>query len=136
MRFVKATERLPESDDTLHVKIDGIRKMGNFYDDEDGNKWFYVIATSRTNDWHIPQHKFEGIEWLDEQDEGWVPVEGARIIEEPEDMEWDSRRDYLTWPNKKVSKFYQGYFWHTKNGINVKISPTHYRPFPEPPATT
>lgn len=59
--FVRASDRIPLTDDPVHVKIDGVRRMGNFFD-EDGDILFHVQGQN----YDIKSKKFSGIEWIDE----------------------------------------------------------------------
>lgn len=59
--WVKANIRTPNDDSPVHCKIDGMKRMGNFYANEFDIK-FYVQGA----DYSIDADKFSGIEWLDE----------------------------------------------------------------------
>lgn len=67
MKFISASERTPNNDETYHVRIDGIRRMGNFFDGfAPGEKAFYVHGNGASDGWIIYEEKFAGLEWLDE----------------------------------------------------------------------
>lgn len=66
MRFVKASEKLPEFYKHMYVRDNvGCNRLGNFYEDEDG-LFFHVDKTSAYESFTIPQKDFWSIEWLDE----------------------------------------------------------------------
>lgn len=140
MRFVKATERLPKHDWPIHVKIDGIPFMGNFYNVEPGGAvWFYV--SKGDDSWRIPPEKFNGLEWLceDEQDEGWVPVESPPPTNEKfNESEYylcllESTEYVVCWYNS-IDKVWR--VANFKADSLPLIGITHYRKLPQPPATT
>lgn len=60
--WVKASERLPEFDSPLPLKIDSLYRMGNFYHEEGKNK-LYVQGPEP---YILYEDKFGGVEWLDE----------------------------------------------------------------------
>lgn len=62
LRWVKASERLPESDSHLPLKIDGQYKSGNFVDFGEG---YSVYVNSCDGGWSTD--KLENVEWLEEK---------------------------------------------------------------------
>jgi hypothetical protein len=68
MKFIKASERLPNSDSPqYHFRVDGWNKInGNFFDNENGEAAFSVMGNGCFEDYIIPKEKFSQIEWLDE----------------------------------------------------------------------
>lgn len=62
MRFVKASDRLPEFRKTVAVKIEGQYGVGNFVTDRADDTRFWHNGK---NEWIFP-NAFSSIEWLDE----------------------------------------------------------------------
>lgn len=66
--WVKANVRIPKDDKPVHCKIDNdTKRMGNFYNDENGRLKFYVQGMA--DNFTINSDKFNRLEWLDESDQ-------------------------------------------------------------------
>lgn len=60
--WVKASECLPKFDGLVHLKIDGLKKIGNFYHEEGKNK----LYVNGPEPFILYEDKFGGVEWLDD----------------------------------------------------------------------
>lgn len=72
--WVRASERIPKNDDQYFLKVDGLNRMGNFYDGEHNKKMCYITGVAP---YEVSEKKFSGIEWLDDSaaspaGDGWV----------------------------------------------------------------
>lgn len=88
LRWVKASERLPNSDDPgLHFRLNGRKVNGNFYQEE-GMDFFHV--SQKTHEDFSISAKCETLEWLEETDAPAArPTETPVSGEVPADvMEW------------------------------------------------
>jgi hypothetical protein len=85
MKWIKASERLPELYEVVYLKesLNGHRRMGNFFEEEDGTINFAVMGNEVHEGFTIENKHFEVIEWLDESIEGslkdWKEKLYARI---------------------------------------------------------
>ena len=61
--WVKANERRPKHDSQVHLKIDGLKRIGNFYEAANGKINLYVNGPEP---YTLFEDKFGGVEWLDE----------------------------------------------------------------------
>lgn len=63
MRWIKATDRLPDYATTHHLKIDGRCGFGKFFE-QDGKKLLGFEAMNGFGT--LEEYQFEMVEWLDE----------------------------------------------------------------------
>lgn len=72
--WVKASDELPDSDELMHVKIDGRKRIGNFFDGNNGEVKFYVNMGSG---YDLGKEEFINLEWL-------KPVKDVYVLTEAE----------------------------------------------------
>lgn len=90
--FVNAAIRSPDHDGIVHLKIDGLNRVGNFYED-DGRKKLYVNGPEP---YILFEDKFDGVMWLDES--GTVSQDAHE-------------REVIMQAFDKVRKIFQGRSW-------------------------
>ena len=122
MRWIKASERLPNKSGWLYVKANGIYMEIATYDERRGFQYAPPIK-DKPLPWEL-----KDIEWLDQSGEGDA-VDG-----------WISLKDRLPKHGQKVDLWLGSYrkewTWEGQDSENIMISgakATHWMPAPTPP---
>lgn len=138
MRFVKATERLPIQATGTEIVV---KYKGYLYICKAIAKKFVFREGAIPGNNILGEFEYENIEWLDmdEQDEGWVPVESPPPTNEKfNESEYylcllESTEYVVCWYNS-IDKVWR--VANFKADSLPLIGITHYRKLPQPPATT
>lgn len=131
MKWIKATERLPKLETIVCVRLVAGLKLGNFYADENGKKFFHVSAQDSVADWEIPEYLFYDIDWLDEGDDWFsveVPVEKKHGCFQ---LIWGRDPDFTT-PDIYIAYLgddNESWFYRDIAFVDV----THWQPLPSAP---